>query len=79
MESFKDPQILHRNPSKGVVQILKPTIHKIKSTQDIINPPSLAYQKKKKKKKINTRNRAKFIEKHLFGKILAKKHVEETF
>ena len=76
MESFKDPQILHRNPSKGVVQIPKPTIHKFKSTQDIINPPSLAYQKKKK---INTRNRAKFTEKHLFGKILAKKHVEETF
>ena len=23
--------------------------------------------------------KAKFVEKHLFGKILAKKHVEETF
>ena len=30
-------------------------------------------------KEINKRYWAKFAKKHLFGKILAKKHVEETF
>ena len=30
-------------------------------------------------KEINKRYWAKFAEKHLFGKILAKKHVDETF
>ena len=69
MESFKDPQILHRNPSKGVVQILKPTIHKIKSTQDIINPPSLAYQKKKNQHKKS----GKIYRKASFRKNISKK------
>ena len=70
MESFKDPQILHRNPSKGVVQIPKPTIHKIKSTQDIINPPSLAY---KKKKKNQHKKSGKIYRKASFWKNISKK------